>query len=404
MKIAIVGGGASGLVTAYLLDQKGHEVTVFERQSMLGGHIRTLNQNVKPNQSHCDQVLEGGVLEFPIAFRNFLNLMQDLEVELEPVHIGSALYLKDGRHWLSNGMIQKNFTGFRRAIEALKLDLLYAYSTRLWFRTHHATQQSLHDQSMSQFLKASDIRSAWLKLLTMYSYSMPFASIDHFPAELAIPVLRDYVFVKWVRIKGGVYAYVKKILERFRGEILLNVDISEIFRNSNVVKIHLSDGTTDRFDKVVFATPPDQILKLLCDPTDEETKRFSAWRENDAQTVMHTDRSLYQPYGIKQFSEFDFFETEQGWGYNACLNQLCGIASPVKYSLAFNLTSSIAKDRILHIQNHHTPLYTVESLRYRDEVIRTNGDHNTYHAGAYLGDGLHEGAITSALRVAQLIG
>ena len=72
MRIAIIGGGASGMVTAYLLDQQGHHVTVFERQPMLGGHIRTLNKNVFPNQSNCNQVLENGVLEFPSAFHNFL--------------------------------------------------------------------------------------------------------------------------------------------------------------------------------------------------------------------------------------------------------------------------------------------------------------------------------------------
>ena len=64
----------------------------------------------------------------------------------------------------------------------------------------------------------------------------------------------------------------------------------------------------------------------------------------------------------------------------------------------------IAKDNIVHIQNHHTPLYTTESFEYRDEIVETNGENNTYYVGAYLGDGLHEGAITSAFRVATLIG
>ena len=104
---------------------------------------------------------------------------------------------------------------------------------------------------------------------------------------------------------------------------------------------------------------------------------------------------MYDRYGIRKLSEFDFFETDHGWGYNASSNQLCGISSP-EYSLAFQLEESIAKKDIIHIQKHHTPLYTVESFRYRDEVIETNGQNNTYHAGAYLGDGLHEGAITSA--------
>ncbi|GAA6623825.1 FAD-dependent oxidoreductase [Scytonema sp. NUACC26] len=403
MKIAIIGSGASGMVTAYLLNKKGHHITVFEKQPILGGHIRTLNKNVQPNHSHCKQLLEGGVLEFPCVFHNFLKLMQELEVELEPVNMGSALFLKDGRHFLSELVIQKNFTGIQRAIESLKLKTFYACSFELSLKMYLIQIQELYNQSMSQFLKRQCVQNWWLKLLTMYSYSMPFNAIDNFPAELAIPTLREYVFVDWVRIKGGVYSYIEKILERFKGDILVNAEIREIFRQPNSVKIGLSNGVKYLFDKVVFATPPDQVIKLLCNPTDEEIKRFSPWQKNLAKTVIHTDTSMYARHGIKQSSEFDFFQTDDGWGYNACLNQLCGISSSLQYSLAFNLNDAIAKDKILHIQEHHTPLYTVNSFKYRNEVVMTNGENNTYHVGAYLGDGLHEGAILSAIRVAQLI-
>ena len=392
------------MVTAYLLDQQGHHVTVFERQPILGGHIRTLNKNVAPNQSDCDEILENGVLEFPTAFHNFLALMQELGVELEPVDIGSALFLKDGSHFLSGVMIQKNFTGIQRLIEYLRLDILYARSAGFWMKTRCSKMQDFYDRPMSQHLKRPCIRNNWLKLLTMYSYSMPFELIDDFPAELAIPALRDYVFVKWVRIKGGVYSYIEKILERFKGKILLNVEIAAIVRSPDAVQIERSDSEIQEFDKVVFATPPDQVMTLLSDPTDAESRRFSAWRANYVTTLLHTDTSMYARHGIQQLSEFDFFQTTSRWGYNACLNKLCGISSPLQYSLAFQLNELIAKDHIIHIQEHHTPLYTVESFRYRDEIVATNGENNTYHAGAYLGDGLHEGAITSALRVAQLIG
>lgn len=392
------------MFTAYLLDQQGHHVTVFERQPILGGHIRTLNKNVAPNQSDCDEILENGVLEFPVAFHNFLALMQELGVELEPVDIGSALFLKDGRHFLSAVMIQKNFTGIQRLIEYLRLDTLYACSLGFWVKTRCTKMHDFYGQPMSQHLKRPCIRNSWLKLLTMYSYSMPFELIDDFPAELAITALRDYVFVNWVRIKGGVYSYIEKILERFKGELLVNVEIAAINRRPDAVKIELLDSNIQEFDKVIFATPPDQVMTLLSDPTDAESKRFSAWRANYATTLLHTDTSMYARHGIQQLSEFDFFQTDSRWGYNACLNKLCGISSSLQYSLAFQLNELIAKDHIIHIQEHHTPLYTVESFRYRDEVIATNGENNTYHAGAYLGDGLHEGAITSALRVAQLIG
>jgi len=404
MRIAIIGGGASGMVAAYLLDKQGHDVTVFERQSTLGGHIRTLNKNVQPNQFDCHEILENGVLEFPTVFRSFMALMQELEVELEPVKIGSAMFLKNGSHFLSNEMIQKNLTGFKKWMEHLRLDSLYANSIRLWLRTKSAKQQDLYNQPLSAYLKRPCIRNTWLKLLVMYSYSMPLEMIDDFPAELALPVLRDDVAVNWVRIKGGVYTYIEKILARFKGEVVLNADVEYILRSSNTVKIKRSLSETQEFDKVVFATPPDQVMALLADPNNDEIRRFSAWRANYATTLLHKESAIYDRYGIKQPSEFDFFETDSRWGYNSCLNQLCDIKSPQNYFLSFQLEELIPRDRIIHVQEHHTPLYTTESFKYRDEVIATNGDYNTYHVGAYLGDGLHEGAVSSAMRVAQLVG
>jgi uncharacterized protein len=128
---------------------------------------------------------------------------------------------------------------------------------------------------------------------------------------------------------------------------------------------------------------------------------------------MHSDTSLYEPYGVKKGSEFDFFQTQSvqtrsiqkpDWGYNAVLNQLCGVRDELQYSLAFNLRNRIDPETIIHIQEHHTPRYTVDAFRTRSEIIATNGDHHTYYVGAYLGDGLHEGAVASARTVADAIG
>jgi uncharacterized protein len=186
--------------------------------------------------------------------------------------------------------------------------------------------------------------------------------------------------------------------------VLLNAVITNISRRfDGGVQVQLADGVTQLFDKVVFATPPDRVLALLADPTAAELKRFGAWQPNYATTIIHTDTSMYAQYGIKQLTEFDFFQTQGGWGYNAYLNQLCGINSPQRFSLAFHLEDSIDARQIVHTQEHHTPGYTVESFRYRDEVVATNGEYHTYHVGAYLRDGLHEGAISSAITVAELI-
>jgi uncharacterized protein len=403
MKIAVIGGGASGMVSAYLLDRQGHHVTVFERQPMLGGHIRTLNKNVQPNQADCAEIIECGVLEFPTAFTDFIALMKELNVELEPVSIGSGMFFNNGDRFLSSVTTNNNFSGIHRLVEHLRFDTLYARSASLWLRIQFANLQNLANSPLSAYFKSSSVRDTWLKLLVMYSYSIPFELIDDFPAELAIPTLRAYISTNWVRVKGGVYTYIEKILERFRGKIILGVEIDRILRSSDGVKIMMSTGEIHEFDRVVFATPPDQVMALLGDPTDAETKRFFNWEANHITSLVHKDISMYARFSIHKPSEFDFFQTDTCWGYNGYLNQLCGISSPQHYFLSFQLEELVAREQIIHTQTHHTPLYTTESFRYRDEVVATNGENNTYHAGAYLGDGLHGGAITSACQVAQLI-
>ncbi|KAI9130068.1 FAD-dependent oxidoreductase [Acaryochloris sp. CCMEE 5410] len=410
MKIAVVGGGAAGMATAYLLDKQGHHITVLEHQPILGGHIRTLNKNVKPSQFECNEVLcheilESGPLEFPSTFHNFVDLMQELGVELVPVNIGSELFPQNGNNFLSDVAIKKNFKGIKRLIEYLRYSSLHIRSAGLWLQTKFAEMEDFYDQPLSKFLKDDSTSSLWLKLLTMYSYSIPFELIDDFPAELAIPMLRDYLAVNWLRVEGGVYTYIEKILDRFKGEILLSVEIVNITRCSDGISVEHSRDEIQEFDKVVFATPPDQVMALLSDPTDAERRRFSAWQANHVTSTVHTDITMYDKYGIRQPSEFDFFQTDTRWGYNGCLNQLCGLPASAKhYFLSFQLEELIAKDKIVHVQKHHTPLYTTESFRYRDEIVDTNGENSTYHVGAYLGDGLHEGAITSAMKVANMIG
>lgn len=404
MKIAVIGGGAAGMATAYYLNKQGHYVGVFERQPVLGGNIRTLNKNVKPNHAECTEILESGPLEFPNVFYNFVALMKELDVKLSPVSVGSELFTESGDHFLSAVAIQRNFTGIQRLVELLRFNAISVRSAGLWLKTRSAAIPDFYNQPLSQYLKERTIGSLWLKLLTMYSYSIPFEYIDDFPAELAIPMLRDYLSVKWLRVEGGVYSYIEKILERFVGDVFTGVETARIYRSTDAVKVERIDGEMHEFDKVVFATPPDQVMVMLADPNEAETRRFSAWKGNHITTIVHRDSSMYSSHGIQHPSEFDFFQPAQQWGYSGYLNHLCGISSSEKYFLSFQLENIIHEDKIIHVQKHHTPFYTTEAFQYRDEVIATNGENNTYHAGAYLGDGLHEGAIASAVKVAQLIG
>jgi predicted NAD/FAD-binding protein len=401
MKVAIIGGGAAGIITAYFLDKKGHEVTVFEKEQYLGGNIRTTNKNVT-GVGPENHFLEGGVIEFSSAFHEFKALLDELEVAYTPAEIGTGLFFENGRSVLSPIMIRNNRSGWARIQAYTKFLQVQVASWPLINRFRKSNLSDLSDLALGDLL---DDRpgAQWVKNLMMYSYSTPFERILDFPAALAYYNLQHYMRAGWFRIPGGVYSYVEKILERFSGSIQLGAQISEVVRNASGVELRMQDGQRREYDLVVFATTPEQVLRLLGDADVEEQTLFSTWKSNLVETVIHSDASIYDSYGITNPSEFDFFENRGGWAYNASLNQVCEIPSDEPYFLSFNLENKLAPDDIVARFGHQTPAYRVEALKTRPGIIQRNGENRTFFAGAWLYDGLHEGAVRSAMRVSDLI-
>jgi predicted NAD/FAD-binding protein len=122
MKIAIIGAGAAGMSTAYLLN-KHHDITIFERQSIIGGNIRTLNKNVQGTQLDTNLILDCGVLEFQSGhFPNFHKLMNRLNITMAKGETSSELFLANGHCYKSGAGLMhhsKNFNEFLN--EAQKL-------------------------------------------------------------------------------------------------------------------------------------------------------------------------------------------------------------------------------------------------------------------------------------------
>ena len=88
-------------------------------------------------------------------------------------------------------------------------------------------------------------------------------------------------------------------------------------------------------------------------------------------------------------------------GYNTYQNTANNMKTAEHYSFSHNLDNLISKESILHTANHTVPKY---SRKYDDKIKllhEINGNNNTHYAGAYLGNGLHEGAVVSAMKISS---
>lgn len=413
VKVAIIGGGAAGMMTAYLLDP-AHEVTVFERQPILGGNIRTLGRNVECSALPTGVVLDAGVIEFsPTQFPRLHRLFAALGVETREVAAMAGLITADGVHFQSISKIAASGAPLQgRLVAGLRLlGLAPAFARFHWrARAAVAALEASPGRPVGEYLGPSGSPlGEWLRLLLMYGYSIPRAQIDQLPAALALPTLRAFTLESsWTSIVGGIYGYIDAIVRALRGRVITDALIDGISRTQGgdrgLIEIRRRGAEAERFDAVVIATTPAQVLRLLSDPCEHEEQRFAAWTGNDANAVIHTDSSIYRRRGIHNYSEFDVFARPPG--YNAYLNRLCGLPAEhaTDYHFSYNLDAEIDSEKILHRQNHRTPNYTVEAFSTRREIIETNGDRHTYYAGAWLGNGLHEGALCSALAVSKRLG
>lgn len=411
MKVAVVGGGAAGVAATYRLSAK-HTVILYERAPILGGHIRTVGRNARPNGPAADgfdpaRPLEAGVVEFDRAsFTHFTALMGELDVELRPAEIFTSLYRPDGA-WHSPGLLKASPLGRRWKLRGLLRAL--PLGPRRWRfdrRARVADPATLRAQTMRDWLPPGPMGD-WIRALMTYAWSTPYPETPSVGAAMGVPVQRQFMCdpLDWVTIVGGVYTWVERAIDRAQSqgaEVRCDTSVDAIHRRGDGITIESSNGT-DHVDAVVLATSPGQIPKLLADPDAEERRRFGAWTDHETHTLVHRDRGFLDRRGVREPTAFDLFVEGERGGYNALLNHLCGYPrrDATLYGLSLGIDHLIDPAQVIHRQPHTAPRYTQPALLHRPEVIAHNGHRSTWVAGAWLGNGLHEGAIASAEAVAR---
>ncbi|MDJ0921149.1 MAG: FAD-dependent oxidoreductase [Henriciella sp.] len=409
MKIAIIGGGASGLVSAYLL-QAVHEVHVFEREQILGGHVRTLNRNLKTDRLLNGTAIEMGVLGFHEAsYPKFHKLMQHLGVELGSGQPTSSLYRK-------NEYFPSKPANLASAATLLNVVRSPSYGKRIsQLRSAYATtfrpllnHDLSDDKPISEILAGPQHVQDFVQSLAALAFSTPYDDAGSLPASIVVPYLRAIRGERapdWSFVRGGVYRYMETLQAEGQFQVHLGVPDIKIRRSDNDVNL-TAQGQSQTFDAVVVATSPGQVASIILDQDETEARWFADWSDRTFSTTAHTDMKLYGRFAGTAKMPMDLFVDHNGKarGYNTYMNTFYELDQKTPYAFAHGLDDLIDPETIIARTDHTVPVYSVAAMKQRDEVRRHNGYRRIYYAGAYLGNGLHEGAVCSALAVSELLG
>jgi len=403
-KIAIVGGGSAGLITAYLL-QKKYNVTLFEKQAILGGNVRTLNQNVEAEKLPADITIENGVLGFSQNYYpNFHKLLKRLKVDYTAYKPSISLF-SDKKFYPA------------RSLSYLNLKTVFQLIKDSDYRTEvlrlPVSQEDLEAQikqspmkhlSFNDFIFNQALFENYTKALFMLSFSTPFRFVEDLPQTLLNNYYLSLPDSKWSFIKGGVYSYMKAILKQSRFKVVCNAVNLRIQRKETKIQIY-TGGESLEFDKVIIATPPGSVKHVLADLTAHEKEIFDDWENQAFKTIAHTDTSFYEDYKRARKTPMDLFYNYRSKtiGYNTYQNRGYNLPRKTDYCFAYGLDNLIHPDKILDVQDHIVPKYTRDHDLRIKKLKHINGSNNTFFVGAYLDNGLHEGAVNSALSVSEML-
>ena len=87
MRIAIIGAGISGMVSAYLLCAE-HDVVVFEANDYIGGHTNTIDVGFNGVNHRVDT---GFIVSNKENYPNFVKLMAQLGVSFQPSNMSFSV-------------------------------------------------------------------------------------------------------------------------------------------------------------------------------------------------------------------------------------------------------------------------------------------------------------------------
>ena len=405
--IAIIGSGVSGLVSSLILSRK-HNVTVFEKNSYLGGHVHTHKLNDINGSFNVDS---GFIVYNENTYPNFIKLMKILDVDTQNTSMGFS-YTDDNDFEYSGNSFSSLF--------AKKSNLVNFSFYRFIYNILKFNKIALRDMDnldveikLIDYLKKNKISNSLIEkyIIPMGSaiWSTDPNTMKDMPAKFFIRFFKNHGLLdvrnrpQWKVIKNGSFQYVKKIYKQLKKndtKILLQHNVNKVTRDKNKVTIKIDGKEEKQYDKVVFACHSDQTLRLLEDASQDEINILGDIQYQKNTATIHTDTNIL-PNREKAWSSWNYLSTKKSnkviLTYN--MNILQSLKSKDVFCVTINDPGLINNNKIIKTINYSHPLFSKSSIKAQSKKSLINGKNNTFFSGAYWGYGFHEDGVNSALDV-----
>jgi predicted NAD/FAD-binding protein len=409
MRIAIVGGGISGLAAAWLLSRE-HEVHLFDRENRLGGHTHTHKVTLENREYTVDT---GFIVYNDENYPLLKRLFAELGVASQPTNMSFSV--QDARSGLEyNAGSFGNLLANPRNLLDPKFLKMIGEIKRFYKEAHHLLETEGAGPTLGEYLREQKYSPMFIDdhLVPMVSalWSAPSTQVLNFPGKYLIRFMRNHRMLQvngrpqWRTVIGGSSRYIDLMRKDWKVTERLDTPVLRILREEDHVRVATDDGE-ERFDHVVMACHSDQALKILGDPSEAETAILGAIPYQSNDVVLHTDARLL-PKKKKTWAAWNAYVPAQPGAactVSYCMNILQSIDAPEPLIVTLNRTADIAPDKIIARMNYHHPVYTSTSIAAQNRRVAINGQRRTWFSGAYWRYGFHEDGLRSAISVAKAL-
>jgi len=202
MKIAVIGSGISGMSAAYALHQGGHDIALYEKESRLGGHSRTIDVDIDGRQ----QAVDTGFIVF--NYRNYPHLTALFE------HLGVAVEKSDMSFGadIQKGWLQYSSKNMIRPQNLLRPKYWGMVFDIIKFNKR-AAQYLDSDKTIDEVIQELKL-GAWfqdyyLQAMGAAIWSCPLEKIKDFPARTFLRFFQNHGLLtindhpQWYTVSGG---------------------------------------------------------------------------------------------------------------------------------------------------------------------------------------------------------
>jgi len=426
MRIAIVGGGISGLFAAHRLHPE-HDITLYEANDYPGGHTNTVRVDLAEETHWVDT---GFIVLNDRNYPNFEPLLAELGVVTQRSHMSFSV---------SDGTGDFEYSGTPRGLFAKPSHALNRNFLRMIgdLRRFNREARSLLElapnegPSLRRFL-AEGGYGVWFVDRLIVPQASAVWSADpgqmwEFPASFLARFFHHHGMLglrdrpQWRTITGGSRRYVEEITRPLGERLRLSAPVRSITRHTDGVAIAADGCETERYDEVVIASHSDQALAMLTDPSEAERELLGAIAFQPNEAVLHTDDTLL-PRRRAAWASWNFHladepsarpgeERSRGAGPASTaatltywMNNLQSLRSKTNLLVSLNLGDRIDPDKVICTIPYAHPVFSPDGVAAQARHHEISDVNRTHYCGAYWRWGFHEDGVVSALKVLEDVG